>query len=111
MLDAEFHKRIEPLRRTYVASLTDRAGTVARARAALVTGGLTPSALTALWHEMHRMRGVAPTFGFAPLGDYAGRAEDLLERQIKEGPPMAGGGALVAALDDVLDELARVVGV
>lgn len=108
MLDAEFHKRIEPLRRNYAAALTNRAADFARARAALVTGAATVGTLTALRYEAHRMRGVAPTFGFMPLGDFAGRVEDLLTPAPAPGPAPA---ALIAALDDLLDELARVVGV
>lgn len=111
MLDSEFHKRIEPLRRNYVASLGDRAGVFTRARAAIVTGALTPAGLTMLWHEAHRMRGVAPTFGFAPLGDFAGRLEDQLDRHIRDASAAAAPVGVVRALDDLLDELARVMGV
>lgn len=110
MLDAEFHKRIEPLRRNYLASLTDRTADFARARAALVTGALTPAVWSILRQESHRMRGVAPTFGLMPLGEFAGRVEDMLS-PTPEGDPDAAPAALVAALDDLLDELARVVGV
>lgn len=112
MLDAEFHKRIEPLRRSYAASLGDRAAAFARGRAALVTGALSAPAATVLLHEAHRMRGVAPTFGFAPLGEFAGRVEDMLTERFGDGAAaVAGQDRLVAALDDLLDELARVVGV
>lgn len=108
MLDAEFHKRIEPLRRSYAASLSDRAADFARARAALVTGGPPPRQVQGLLYEAHRMRGVAPTFGFAALGNFAGRVEDMATRHLTEGAPVA---PLITALDDLLDELARVVGV
>lgn len=105
MLDAEFHRRLAPLRHTYVASLATRADCFAKAHARLQAPDCIPGAVTDVLYEAHRMRGVAPTFGFPRLGELAEAVEFALDPYLKDG---AGKEALIDALAALLEELGRI---
>lgn len=102
MLDAEFHRRLAPLRRTYVASLAMRAECFAKAHARLQAPDCVPDAVADVLYEAHRMRGVAPTFGFPRLGALAEAVECALDPYLQGG---AGKQALIEALAALLEEL------
>lgn len=104
MLDAEFHRRLAPLRHTYVASLAMRAECFAKAHARLQAPDCIPEAVTDVLYEAHRMRGVAPTFGFPHLGALAEAVEAAIEPYLRDG---TGRPALIDALAVLLAELDR----
>jgi HPt (histidine-containing phosphotransfer) domain-containing protein len=75
LLHLEFEKRISDLRKNYVAGIARREPELAALVEKLGRGEHDPFAIKELLAELHRIRGVAPVFGFVDLAELAAAAE------------------------------------
>lgn len=75
LLHLEFEKRISDLRKNYVAGIARREPQLAALVEKLDRGEHDPFAIKELLAELHRIRGVAPVFGFVDLAELAAAAE------------------------------------
>jgi HPt (histidine-containing phosphotransfer) domain-containing protein len=80
VFENQFEQIIAPLRYNYVVKLIEKERDIAVVIDRIMSdGNCDPDMAYNLRQEIHRIRGVAPTFGFHNLGAIATRAEKPLE--------------------------------
>ena len=89
----EVEAALAALRRGYAAELPDLVRSLA---ARMEEAATRPSALDQARREAHRLRGTAGSYGFAAVGEAAGRIEDALEEGRSVTPDLLGELAGIA---------------
>jgi HPt (histidine-containing phosphotransfer) domain-containing protein len=89
VLQIEFEQRILQFRQNYLNGLPEKAREIGDLIDRIENGDNDLPALQDLQSELHRVRGVAPTFGFHELGEAAAEAEDAI-RQCLAGKMLFG---------------------
>lgn len=103
---ADLAARLAPIRAHFLSTLgprQDRLADLLRADPAVIPPAAT---LRQIQEDAHKIRGVAPTLGFEPLGRVAARADELLDPWHDSLTDREVGPDLRAALQSLADHIA-----
>ena len=96
---------LEAIRAKFVASLPDRILYFEAAKAASARDGEHELALRAIDHAAHKLAGLAPSLGFAAIGELAREIETAIEREAAGGEAEAVLQRIEPRLETLLDRL------
>lgn len=87
-----FHKQLDLLRREFAESLTRRSEKIERLWSRLPDTRDPRAGWRSLVEELHKLRGVAGTYGFPELSEQAAELERAILAHREDGDPAFAGG-------------------
>ncbi len=109
MFPDDHQDKFDRLRRHFMSGLPQREAEIEDYTATLLEHGPDRPALEGLHLSAHKLAGICATYGLHRLGQFAEKAEALLERSQSQAPCEAEMEDILVATDRLTEELSSVI--